>query len=109
MENNLFYIQTIHKINNIKLKAFVLGLGKLKKGELAYENCELTQLINQKLSSSPESSSILLQLNYVHKQYHNDAENIIGLKEKKPKEANILLNKLKDNSHYIIEQISKFS
>ncbi len=109
MSNNLFYIKNVHKINNIKLKAFVLGLGKLKKSELAYENCKLTQLINQKLGSSPESSSILLQLNYVHKQYHADVEKIIELKEKKPVEANNLLSKLKDNSHYIIEQISKFS
>ena len=109
MNNNLFYIKSLHKINNIKLKAFVLGLGKLKKDELAYENCELTRLINQKFISSPENSGTLLQLNYVHKQYHDNAEKIIELKNKKPKEANNLLNKLKDNSHYIIEQISKFS
>lgn len=109
MKNNLFYIKSIHKINNIKLKAFVLGLGKLKEGELAYENCELTKLINQKLTSSPKSSGTLLQLNYVHKQYHDNAEKIIDLLEEKPKEANNLFNKLKDNSHYIVEQISKLS
>ena len=108
MTNNLFYIKNAHKINNIKLKAFVLGFGKLKKSELAYDNCELTKLINQKLSNSPENSSVLLKLNYAHQQYHKDAENIIEINKSKPKEAMILLNKLKDNSHFIIEEISKF-
>ncbi len=108
MNKNLFYIKSLHEINNIKLKAFVLGLGKLKKSEFTYENCELTSLIKQKLSESPKNSSVLLQLNYVHKQYHTNAERIIALGEKKPKEAKILLNKLKDNSKLIVEQISKF-
>ena len=92
MESDLFYIKNIHKINNIKLKAFVLNLGNLKENELNYENCKLTHFINHKLNSSSEQSSMLFQLNYIHKQYHDDIEKII---------------KLKDNSHYIIEQISK--
>lgn len=105
---NLFYIKSLHKIHNIKLKAFVLGLGSLKKTEFAYENCALTKLINQKMNELPEKSGILLELSYVHKQYHENAEKIIGLKQKKPEAAALLYAKLKDDSHYIVEQISKF-
>jgi len=108
MNYNLFYIKSLHRINNIKLKAFVLGLGKLKKSEFAYENCDLTKMINQKMSDSPEKSGVLLELSYIHKQYHDNAEKIIELKQKKPKEAAILYAKLKDDSHYIVEQILKF-
>ena len=108
MKNNLFYIKSLHRINNIKLKAFVLGLGKLKKSEFAYENCDLTKMINQKMADLPEKSGVLLELGYIHKQYHDSAEKIIELKQKKPKEAAALYAKLKDDSHYIVEQILKF-
>ena len=55
-----------------------------------------------------EKSGVLLELGYIHKQYHDSAEKIIELKQKKPKEAAVLYAKLKDDSHYIVEQILKF-
>jgi len=108
MKNNLFYIKSLHRINNIKLKAFVLGLGELKRSEFAYENCDLTKMINRKITDTPEKSGVLLELSYMHKQYHDNAEKIIELKQKKPEEAKLLYAKLKDDSHYIVEQILKF-
>ena len=107
MKNQLFYIKSLHRINNIKLKAFVLGLGSLKKAEFAYENCDLTKMINQRMNSAPESSGALLELSYMHKQYHDNAQKIIEIKQKNPEAAANLYAKLKDNSNYIIEQILK--
>lgn len=108
MQYNPFYIKAIHKINTVKLKAFVLGLGKIEKENIKYDNCILTKVINQKIAESPESAGVLLQIDYVHKQYHENAEKIIELKETDPEKAYKLINALKDNSSYILEQIAKF-
>ena len=107
MQTDSFYIKTIHKINTLKLKAFVLGLGTLNKEEISYSNCELTKLLNKKISEAPDNTNILLQLDFTHKQYHENAEKIIDLKNKNPEKAVKLLNDLKDNSIYILEQIAK--
>jgi len=107
MANNLFYIKNTHKINTIRLKAFVLGLETIKKEEISYENCKLTDLINQKLTGLPENMGALLQLNYTHKEFHANAEKIIGLKGKKNEETSKLIAKLESNSDYIINKISE--
>lgn len=108
MNYNPFYIIAIHKINTVKLKAFVLGLGEMEKDKIKYDNCILTKVINQKIVDSPENAGVLLQIDYVHKQYHENAEKIIELKDEDPEKAFKLINALKDNSSYILEQIAKF-
>ena len=108
MEYDSFYIEAVHKINTIKLKAFVLGLGEIDKEKIKYDNCILTKIINKKIAVNPENAGVLLQIDYVHKQYHKNAEEILNLKEDNPEKAYELLKALKDNSHYILEQITKY-
>jgi len=108
MESNSFYIQAIHKINTIKLRAYVLDLGEMDTNSIAYDDCPLTKVINKKIADNPENAGVLLQIDYVHKQYHENAEKIIQYGKDDKKKAFEILDALKDNSSYIMEQVLKF-
>jgi len=108
MEFTPFYIEAIHKINTIKLKAYVLDMGEINAEDIRYDDCILTKMINKKITENPENAGVLLQLDYVHKQYHENAELIIEYKEQNKDKAFKLLDDLKDNSSYILEHLAKF-